>query len=409
MSSLYPFSTNPIPKQDRSKVVVASGSGPYTNARRALDAFRLDWARGKRVLLKPNAGRIAPAGSGIITEPQVVAAGIDAFMEAGAEVTVGDSPIVGIKGFQALEASGIAEVVQERGCLLLDLDKRKYVKVELPEGRAIRTLKVCADVLEHDLIVSIPVMKTHMHTRVSLAVKNMKGCLWRRSKVDLHMLPAVPGFDEKSLDVAIADMSAVLRPHFSLIDGTVGMEGLGPSAGSQKPLGAIVAGADPFAADAVACQLMGIDVHEVPHLRLGARWGYGVVELEKLDITPQHWQKLASRFELAPTNLSIEFAGVQVLDEQSCSACQSTLLLFLRRCGDRLVHDFGDGSSVVVAIGKGHKQVPEKTLCIGNCMLEHRARGVFVAGCPPVGSAIERALSGESETDAPEAPCDAIE
>ena len=404
MPSPYPFSTSPIPKQDLLRVVVASGSGAYQNARRALGAFRLDWARGKRVLLKPNAGRIAPAGSGIITEPEVVAAGIDAFMEAGAEVTVGDSPIVGVKGFQALEASGIAAVTRARGCELLELDKRRYVKVELPEGRAIRALKVCADVLEHDAVVSIPVMKTHMHTRVSLAVKNMKGCLWRRSKVDLHMLPAVPGFEEKSLDVAIADMSAVLRPHFSLIDGTVGMEGLGPSAGSAKPLGAIVAGADPFATDAVACQLMGIDAGDVPHLRLGARWGYGVIDLDELSIAPECWRDAARRFELAPTNLSFAFAGIQVLDEQSCSACQSTLLLFLRRYGDKLIHDFGDGNSVVVAIGKGHEQVPQKTLCIGNCMLEHRARGIFVAGCPPVGSAIERALDGQSSAGASNDP-----
>jgi uncharacterized protein (DUF362 family) len=72
-----------------------------------------------------------------------------------------------------------------------------------------------------------------MHTGVSLAVKNMKGALWRRSKVELHMLPAVPGVAERSLDVAIADMSAALRPHLSLIDGTVGLEGLAPARASR--------------------------------------------------------------------------------------------------------------------------------------------------------------------------------
>ena len=82
-------------------------------------------------------------------------------------------------------------------------------------------------------------MKMHMHTGVTLAVKNMKGCLWRKSKVDLHMLPPLPGHNEKTLDIAIADMSAILRPHLSIIDGTIGMEGLGPSAGKAKQMDAM--------------------------------------------------------------------------------------------------------------------------------------------------------------------------
>ena len=51
------------------------------------------------------------------------------------------------------------------------------------------------------------------------------------------MLPPMDGYDAKPIDVAIADMSGVLRPHLSIIDGTVGMEGLGPSAGKPKATG----------------------------------------------------------------------------------------------------------------------------------------------------------------------------
>ena len=100
--------------------------------------------------------------------------------------------------------------------------------------------------------------------------KRLKGCLWRRSKVELHMLPALAGSKDKPLDVAIADMASVLRPHLAIVDGTVGMEGLGPSAGRPKPLDAVVVSADAFAADAVACQLMGTAAEHIPHLRLGA-------------------------------------------------------------------------------------------------------------------------------------------
>ena len=221
----------------------------------------------------------------------------------------------------------------------------------------------------------------------------MKGCLWRRSKVDLHMLPPVDGSDEKSLDIAIADMSGALRPQLSLIDGTVGMEGLGPSAGSPKPLGVVVVSADAFAADAVACRLMGQRAEEVAHLRLGAERGYGVIDLGRISVTPEHWQDWGEVFEAAPDNLSIEFPNVTVLDENSCSACQSTLLLFLKRYGQQLFEYFPESEGVNIGIGKGVEQVPLGTLCIGNCMVAHKERGTYVKGCPPVGSAIFRAVT----------------
>jgi uncharacterized protein (DUF362 family) len=376
----------------RPRVIVTAGDDPYDNARRALLGLDLARARGKRVLLKPNAGRIFPPRSGVVTEPLVVAAAIDAFREAGAEVAVGDSPIVGVKKLQALEASGIAAVARDRDCPLLDLDARAYTAVALPGGLAIPSIKVCADVVAADLVVSIPVMKCHMHTGVSLSIKNMKGCLWRRSKVDLHMLPAIAGSSDKSLDVAIADLSEALLPQLALVDGTVGMEGLGPSAGVPKELGAVVLSADGYAADAVACALMGKDARDVPHLRLGSLRGHGRIDLDELEVTPSDWRRLGTTFAAPPTNLTIEFPGLSVLDENSCSACQSTLLLFLKQFAPKLVEYFPDQQPVHVAIGKGHEELPDGTLCIGNCALRHRERGIYVAGCPPVGSAILRTI-----------------
>jgi uncharacterized protein (DUF362 family) len=376
---------------------VAGGDDPVCNTRHALAPFDLSCARGKRVLLKPNAGRIAAPGEGVTTDPRVVAAAIDVFLEAGALVSVGESPITGVKAFEALEATGIAAVARERGCPIIDLDQRPAVEVAAPMGKAMQSFKVCADVLEHDLIVSIPVMKVHMHTGVTLAVKNMKGCLWRRSKVDLHMLPRIEGIDEKPLDIAIADMSCILRPHLAIIDGTVGMEGLGPSAGAPKRLGVVVAGNDAFSADAVACRLMGLSAAQVPHLRMGAERGYGVIDLASLEVTPTGWEERAVIFERAPQNLSIEFPRIRIHDQNSCSACQSTVLLFLRRYAETLFDYFPDQEKIDIAIGKSHADVPPGTLCIGVCTAAHREKGLFVPGCPPVGSAILDAIQRQTK------------
>lgn len=349
-------------------------------------------------MLKPNAGRPARAGEGITTDPEVVAAAIDVFLQAGAEVSVGESPITGVNAHDAFETTGIARVAEKRNCRLIDMDDRPFVPVNLPDGQAIRTLKVCADIFDHDILVSIPVMKIHMHTGVTLSIKNMKGCLWRRSKVDLHMLPMPNDSKEIPLNVAVTDLSGRLRPHLSIIDGTVGMEGMGPSGGQAKPLGLVVAGTDPFAADAVACALMGLSAEEIPHLRMGARRGYGIIDPEKIEVVPGDWQSLISPFSPPPDNLSIEFPEFNILDKNSCSACQSTLLLFLKKYGKVIPDYFPKGKPITLAIGRGHDTVPEEAVCIGNCMTAFK-EGTFVKGCPPVGSEILKVITGETSLD----------
>jgi uncharacterized protein (DUF362 family) len=377
------------------QVYVAAGEGAYKNTINALNKIDLSPAKGKKVLLKPNAGRLASKGEGITTDPQVVAAAIDAFKQAGADVSVGESPITGVNAMEAFESTGITAVTLERNCRLIDMDKRPFVPLEIPEGRAIKEIKVCADVFDHDIIVSIPVMKIHMHTVATLSLKNMKGCLWRRSKVDLHMLPMLNDMNEIPLNVAIADMSGVLRPHLSIVDGTVGMEGMGPSGGKAKKLGLVVAGTDAFAVDSIACRLMGLCAEDIPHLRMGAERGYGLIDIEKIKIHPETWMNLVSPFSPPPDNLSIEFPEFNILDKNSCSACQSTLILFLKKYGKVIPDYFPENTDINIAIGKGHDKVPKNTICIGNCMAKFKQQK-FVKGCPPVGSEILKTITGKT-------------
>ncbi len=379
-----PFNNTPRPA-----VFVASKDGPYSNTRNALANIDLSPAKNKHVLLKPNIGRNVKPYTGITTHPQVVAAAIDAFSQAGADVAVGESPITGVNMPEAFENSGIKSVAEERNCPLLDMDQRQYTPADIPDGVAIKSLKLCPQINEYDIIVSIPVMKTHMHTGVTLSVKNMKGCLWRRSKVDFHMLPELPEHQDKPLDIAIADMASVLRPHLSIIDGTIGLEGLGPSAGKPKALDVVLAGIDAFAADSIACELMGISARDVPHLRIGADREYGVIDLDKIDVSPDNWKDLINPFAPPPIKLSVEFPGFTILDSQSCSACQSTLFLFLQNHGEQL-HKNSPDKNIIIAIGKGHTELPFGTLCIGNCTVKHKDCGIFVPGCPPVASEILR-------------------
>ncbi|MHC4694398.1 MAG: DUF362 domain-containing protein, partial [Planctomycetota bacterium] len=98
----------------RPSVFWASREGPYENTRKALSNIAISPSNNKRVLLKPNVGRNVAPETGITTHPQVVAAAIDAFREAGADVAVGESPITGVTTLEAFETSGIAAVTNSR-------------------------------------------------------------------------------------------------------------------------------------------------------------------------------------------------------------------------------------------------------------------------------------------------------
>ena len=217
----------------------------------------------------------------------------------------------------------------------------------------------------------------------------MKGCLRGREKVRLHQLPQ-PGehTGEKTLDLAVADMSTVLSPDLAIIDGMICMEGLGPSGGEIKQLNLVLASTDYLSADLIAGKIMGFEPEEIPHLRLSAELAGHSLDINDISVSPVQWREWISPFERPPQKLSLEFPNIEVNDSESCSACVSTLMLFLKRYYSEL----GDYFPLQIAIGKAHENLPAGTLCIGNCTSKACEHGIFVKGCPPVASDILQTL-----------------
>ena len=245
-------------------IIVLKGKEPYQTTKKALQKTALSNLKGKKILIKPNAARLASPGEGVTTHPGVVAATIDHLRDRGADdIVIGESCIFGVDAQEAFRVTGMKEISEKKGVRLIDFDQVDPTEIAIPGGRLVRKIKVPALLKDIDFIISIPVMKTHMHTRVTLSIKNMKGLLWRKEKARFHHLQSdekvTQGYKEKELDIAISEMASVLFPHFAIIDGTVGMEGMGPACGNPKKMGVIVAGDNALSADAVATRLMGLD------------------------------------------------------------------------------------------------------------------------------------------------------
>ncbi len=376
---------------DHPLIFVSKGRDPYRTTKRILQRVPLSDLEGKSVLIKPNAARLASPGDGVTTHPQVVAATVDHLKEKGVRrIAIGESCIFGVNAEEAFQVTGMKRISEEKEVELLDLDQGDPMEIVVPEGKVIRRIKVPAVLKEFDFIISIPVMKTHMHTQVTLSIKNMKGLLWRKEKARFHQLRYGEKITrgDKVLDIAISEMASVLLPHLAIIDASVGMEGMGPAYGRAKKMGMILVGKNAVSADAVAARLMGLSPEAIPHLRLMAEKGLGEIDPKKISVTPKSYLKWVVPFEPPPSRLSIPFPNVMVHDEGSCSACLSTLLVFLQDYHSKLTDYRLEDENIHVGIGKHLETCPRGTILIGNCSSKVKSRGVFIQGCPPVASQI---------------------
>ena len=372
-------------------VIVLKGRDPYQTTKKALQNFPLPNLKGKRVLIKPNAARLASPGEGVTTHPWVVAATIDHLKEKGVEdIVIGESCIFGVDAREAFRVTGLKEISEKREVKLIDLDQGGPVEIAIPKGKLLKKIKVPAILRSFNFIVSIPVMKTHMHTQVTLSIKNMKGLLWRREKVRLHQLRHDKRITRghKELDIAISEMASVLFPDLSIIDGTVGMEGMGPAYGRMKKMGMILVGNNPLSTDAVATRLMGFDPEKISHLKLLAEKGLGQIQPKNISVRPEDYLKWESHFDPPPSKLSIHFPGIIIHDEGSCSACLSTLLVFLQSYHPQLLDRYLKKENIHIGLGKYLNTCPKGTILIGNCTSKLKSKGIFIHGCPPVASQI---------------------
>jgi uncharacterized protein (DUF362 family) len=386
-------------------VSISGKQGALENVKSVLAAIDLEPVRGKKILLKPNLGRAARPEQGYNTHPQALAGVIEMMRDAGAsKIVIGESPLVGIDTMEAFRKGGITEMAERYGIELMDMDVYPPVKKIIENGRVLESTKVCSPIYDFDFIVSVPVAKTHMHTGVTLGIKNMKGCLYRHEKVRYHQLEYLnEEFPEKTLDSAISDLATILLPDLTVIDGYIGMEGLGPSGGEAIRSDFAVASWHPLGADIYGCLCMGLNPADIPHLRLVSERLGMPLDPEAYDVVPGDWQQFVVPYRVPPQNISLEFEGIHIYDKESCSSCLSTLMLFLKRFKDDMrpyvLHD----GKFHIAIGKGVDDAIEGTVFVGNCTRFMKDKGIIVKGCPPVPTRIYEAITGrEPDENEPE-------
>ncbi|MDE2506542.1 MAG: DUF362 domain-containing protein [Planctomycetota bacterium] len=221
------------------------------------------WARGKTVLLKPNLVEPTRDAPHVNTHPLVVRAAAEVFRSWGARrVVVAEGPGHCRDIDYVLDESQFAPMLASERLDFVDLNFDEYDWMKNKLNRTtLGALALPASILNADLIVSMPKMKTHHWVGVTLSMKNLfgvlPGCCYGWPKNVLH---------HAGITESILDLNATVRPHLAIIDGIVGMEGDGPIMGTPKHAGVLVMGANLPAVDATAARLMGVDPWTIAHL-----------------------------------------------------------------------------------------------------------------------------------------------
>ena len=236
--------------------------------------------KGIRVALKPNLLMPCKVSRAATTNPMIVHALADIIQEAGAHVSIVESPggpYIKASLKTVYKACGMERAAQETGIALnynLGIEQ-----VEIPEGVVLKKVEILKPLVDADLVINLPKLKTHGQMVYTGAVKNMFGAIPGSKKAEYH-------FKMSSYDFfanAIIDIFLSVKPGLSIMDAIVGMDGDGPSAGNPKKLGFIAASENAFDLDYTCLHLIGADPMSVPVIKSAVERGLCASNISEIE------------------------------------------------------------------------------------------------------------------------------
>lgn len=243
-----------------------------------IDRFVL---KGDRVLLKTNLLMKKIPEEATTTNPVFVQALADILISKGAEVIIGDSPggpFMESRMKNIYKSTGMEDAAEKSGASLNFNLASYYTEFE----NAILLNKVILTDMINDVdkIINLPKLKTHGFAVYTGAVKNLFGLIPGTIKAEYHVkMPEIGDFSN-----ALIDICEHVKPTLHIMDGIIGMEGAGPSGGSPREIGVILASENPYDLDKTACEIIGLKVQDVPTLRKAAERGLSSDSMEDVDI-----------------------------------------------------------------------------------------------------------------------------
>jgi len=311
--------------------------------------------------IKPNLVIAKPSTSGATTSPELVEATIEYLKSRGfKDIVIMEGSWLGERTSRAYEVCGFTEIAKKLNIPLIDLQKDTYTTCDI-DGMKIN---VCDQVLKLDYLINMPVLKGHCQTKMTCALKNLKGCIPNNEKRRFHTM---------GLHKPIAYLNKVVKSNLIIVDGLTGDLNF-EEGGNPVQMDRIIVGFDPVLIDSYVATLMGYDVNEIPYIKIAEDLGVGrclVSKTQIYELNKDHNKRKILR------SRQIEKLSKYIEEKDACSACYGSLIHALARLDEQGL--LGKLRSKIF-IGQGFKQLKGEGIGVGVCT---RGLNHNVGGCPP--------------------------
>ena len=313
----------------------------------------------KMVGIKPNLVSPSDASNGATTHPEIVAGIIEYLKENGFfKIMILEGSWVGDRTADAFEVCGYKKICDEYDVRFYDTQKDKsYIK-----DCAGLELKICESVKLVDFLINVPVMKGHCQTKITCALKNMKGLIPNTEKRHFHSM---------GLHKPIAHLNAGIHQNFIVVDNICGDLDF-EDGGNPVVMNRIWTAMDPVLVDAYVCQQLHYSVEDVPYIKMAAELDVGYADVSEADI-----RMIGENIDqFIPERHKVVEVTDMVEEVESCSACYGYLIPALNMLKEE---GLLDKLHERICIGQGYRG-KTGSLGVGNCT---RLFSNYVGGCPP--------------------------
>lgn len=336
------------------------------------------------VLLKPNLAIDKHYSTGAVTNMEVLKACSSCVLKTGAKkIYIGDSSVVGTKTEDVMKINGF-ETLGGRRVEIVDFKKSEYETVVIPNAYKYRRLPLPKELISSDVVINLPVMKTHEIMEVTLGLKNMKGLLKDTTKKRLHSI----GVEEGVIDTNRATLA-----DFTLIDATYGMEGNGPLDGTPVGLNLLIGSKDALAAEVVAITIMGFHAEEMDYIQMAYDAGFGEKEMEHIEVVGEPLETVIHPFQPAFKERKLP-NNIRILDEHACSACRNQLNMLMRQHFWSQT-DMQETNWCLCSGSVNEEEFNENEIHvgIGKCLYKDKdCFDLYIPGCPPGANRMQREI-----------------
>ena len=333
-----------------------------------------------RIGIKPNLVSPTPASCGATTHPEIVAGIIEYLQERGyRNIIVAEGSWVGDRTSEAVRTCGYDALTEQYGVTFQDCQKDSSFEADCGGMK----LNLCSCIRHIDFMINVPVLKGHCQTRITCALKNMKGLIPNKEKRRFHAL---------GLHEPIAHLAVGIHQDFIVVDhicGDLDFE----DGGNPVVRNCIMAACDPVLVDAYVCHLLHYSVDDVPYVKMAEQLGAGCADFSAAQVIVCGG---GDDTEELPRATKVVEVCDAVSEVESCSACYGYLIPAL----DRLrAEGLFEQLDTKICIGQGYRGKTGR-LGVGQCT---SAFDFCIRGCPPVEEQIyeglKRYLEGIKEKD----------